>query len=130
MEPKPPSVLVCDYDFPNNSSIPPPPPQQQQQKDESSSTATNTEKSQNKTQASTTNSTTTNELGGKGSCKTIVGLLIIGDEILKGLCSDSNIFNAAIALRSNGLLLSKVVIVPDEQEDIVNEVSFHPRHFS
>jgi FAD synthetase len=119
-EQEPPSLLVCDYylDY-NSSSLQ---HQQRQQKDESS-TGTNTEKSQSKTQPSNTNSTTTNELGGKGSCKTIVGLLIIGDEILKGLCSDSNIYNAANALRSNGLLLSKVVIVPDEQEDIVNEVS-------
>jgi len=119
-EQEPPSLLVCDYYLNNNTTSLQ--HQQQQQKDESS-TGTNTEKSQSKTQASNTNSTTTNELGGKGSCKTIVGLLIIGDEILKGLCSDSNIFNAANALRSNGLLLSKVVIVPDEQEDIVNEVS-------
>ena len=51
-----------------------------------------------------------------------VGLLIIGDEILKGLCDDTNTFAAANALRSNGLLLSRVVVVPDEHDEIVDEV--------
>ena len=52
-----------------------------------------------------------------------VGLLIIGDEILKGLCNDTNTFAAANALRANGLLLSRVVVVPDEHDAIVHEVS-------
>jgi molybdenum cofactor synthesis domain-containing protein len=51
-----------------------------------------------------------------------VGLLIIGDEILKGLCNDTNTFVAANALRHNGLLLNRVVVVPDEHDDIVQEI--------
>lgn len=52
-----------------------------------------------------------------------VGLLVIGNEIMKGLIPDSNIYNAAVALRANPeLILSRVVIVPDNFTQIVSEI--------
>lgn len=52
-----------------------------------------------------------------------VGLLVIGNEIIKGQISDCNTYAAAIALRSSpNLKLSRVVIVADFLDDIVNEI--------
>ena len=51
-----------------------------------------------------------------------VGLIVIGDEILKGMTPDSNIVAAAKALRSNGISLSRVSVVSDDPQDIVNEI--------
>lgn len=51
-----------------------------------------------------------------------VGLIVIGDEILKGMTPDSNIVAAAKALRSNGISLSRVSVVSDDPKDIVNEI--------
>jgi FAD synthetase len=51
-----------------------------------------------------------------------VGLLIIGDEILKGLTADVNTLAAATALRSQGVSLTTVSVVADCQESIVAEV--------
>jgi FAD synthetase len=51
-----------------------------------------------------------------------VGILIIGDEILKGLTLDKNTNAAAKALRKECVKLSKVVIVSDDQEEIVKDI--------
>jgi FAD synthetase len=51
-----------------------------------------------------------------------VGLIVIGDEILKGMTPDSNIVAAAKALRSNGVSLSRVSVVSDDPTDTVNEI--------
>ena len=51
-----------------------------------------------------------------------VGLLIIGDEILKGLTADTNSQAAATALRKRNVLLKRVVVVSDNMEDIVEEI--------
>ena len=52
-----------------------------------------------------------------------VGLLIIGNEIIKGQISDCNTYAAAIALRSSpNLKLSRVVIVADDCDTIVSEI--------
>ena len=50
------------------------------------------------------------------------GLLIIGDEILKGFTSDTNTQVAATALRDNNVVLKYVVVVSDVLEDIVGEI--------
>jgi len=49
-------------------------------------------------------------------------LLVIGDEILKGLTMDTNTNAAAGVLRENNVLLKRVVTVSDDQEDIVKEI--------
>jgi FAD synthetase len=49
-----------------------------------------------------------------------VGLIIIGDEILKGLTPDSNIYVAASALRSHHVPLSRVMVVSDNKDDILS----------
>jgi FAD synthetase len=51
-----------------------------------------------------------------------VGLLIIGNEILKGLTADTNTLTAAKALWNNTVQLNRVVVVSDDQEEIVAEV--------
>jgi FAD synthetase len=51
-----------------------------------------------------------------------VGLLIIGDEILKGQTVDVNTHAAAKAFRKENVLLSRVVVVSDDQEKIVKEI--------
>lgn len=51
-----------------------------------------------------------------------VGLLIIGDEILKGLTADVNTQAAATALRAQSVSLTTVSVVADCQEAIVAEI--------
>jgi FAD synthetase len=51
-----------------------------------------------------------------------VGLLIIGDEILKGFTADTNTQTAAKSLRDNQVLLDQVSVVPDNQDRIVQEL--------
>jgi FAD synthetase len=51
-----------------------------------------------------------------------VGLIVIGDEILKGMTPDSNIVAAAKALRSHNLSLARVSVISDDMRDIVNEI--------
>lgn len=51
-----------------------------------------------------------------------VGLLIIGDEILKGYTADTNTNTAAAALRNHNVVLRRVVVVPDEPADIIREI--------
>ncbi|CAJ1953288.1 unnamed protein product [Cylindrotheca closterium] len=51
-----------------------------------------------------------------------VGILIIGDEILKGLTIDQNTNVAAKALRKECVTLARVVVVSDDQDEIVKEI--------
>jgi FAD synthetase len=51
-----------------------------------------------------------------------VGLLIIGDEILKGITADVNTQAAAMALRAQNVPLTMVSVVSDCQESIVAEI--------
>ena len=51
-----------------------------------------------------------------------VGLLVIGDEILKGYTADINTNTAALALHKENVVLKRVVIVSDTMEDIVEEI--------
>lgn len=50
------------------------------------------------------------------------GLLVIGDEILKGSTADTNTQAAAKAFREKSVLLKRVVVVSDDMDDIVNEI--------
>jgi len=51
-----------------------------------------------------------------------VGLIVIGDELLKGLTPDSNINSAAKALRANNITLTRVSIISDDGDEIVDEI--------
>eukprot|EP00566_Odontella_aurita_P009011 CAMPEP_0113531206 /NCGR_PEP_ID=MMETSP0015_2-20120614/3370_1 /TAXON_ID=2838 /ORGANISM="Odontella" /LENGTH=812 /DNA_ID=CAMNT_0000430021 /DNA_START=39 /DNA_END=2477 /DNA_ORIENTATION=- /assembly_acc=CAM_ASM_000160 len=51
-----------------------------------------------------------------------VGLIIIGDEILKGLTSDTNTKKAAMALHEHNVPLARVVVVSDDLDEIVQEI--------
>lgn len=50
------------------------------------------------------------------------GLLVIGDEILKGSTADTNTQSAAKALREHSVHLKRVVVVSDDQDSIVQEI--------
>jgi len=52
-----------------------------------------------------------------------VGILIIGGEILKGAKTDTNSQIAAKVLRENCVLLKRVVMVSDSQDEIMKEIS-------
>jgi len=51
-----------------------------------------------------------------------VGLLIIGDEILKGYIADANSQAAALAFGTEGVALQRIVVVSDDLEEIVQEI--------
>ena len=51
-----------------------------------------------------------------------VGLVIIGDEILKGLTPDINTHAAALALREQNVPLVRTVVVSDDMDEIVSEI--------
>ena len=52
-----------------------------------------------------------------------VGLLIIGDEILKGYTPDTNSKEAAIALGRENVGLKRIVVVSDDMDEISDEIS-------
>ena len=64
----------------------------------------------------------TTSLDDCGPKQKTVGILIIGDEILKGLTVDQNTNAAAKALRKECVKLRKVVVVSDDQEEIVKDI--------
>ena len=51
-----------------------------------------------------------------------VALIVIGDELLKGLTSDANVLSASRALRSYNVSLSRVSIISDDSQIIVDEI--------
>jgi len=52
----------------------------------------------------------------------VVGLIVIGDEILKGLTADTNTFAAAVSLRQHNVPLARVSVVSDDGDEIATEV--------
>ncbi len=49
--------------------------------------------------------------------------IVVGNEILSGKVSEANVYELARVLRSSGVLLSRVVIIPDDVEIIAREVA-------
>jgi molybdenum cofactor synthesis domain-containing protein len=49
--------------------------------------------------------------------------IVVGNEILSGKVSEANVYPLARVLRSSGVLLSRVVIIPDDVETIAREVA-------
>src|SRR5690348_7940850 len=56
-------------------------------------------------------------------------LVVIGNEILSGKVQDSNAYYAARELRSAGVELKRIAVVPDELDAIANEVAHCARNF-
>jgi FAD synthetase len=63
----------------------------------------------------------TDDYNNYGPTKT-VGILVVGDEILKGMTTDTNTKTAAKALRKESLKLSRVVVVSDDVHEIATEI--------
>jgi len=72
--------------------------------------------------ASASDSEAASTSSSNGGFPPLVGLLIIGDEILKGQTDDCNIRECAAALRQNGVPLERVSVVPDDLDVIVAEI--------
>jgi molybdenum cofactor synthesis domain-containing protein len=51
------------------------------------------------------------------------GMVVVGNEILSGKVHDTNSYFAARELRNIGVALKRIVVVPDELQPIVDEVS-------
>lgn len=51
-----------------------------------------------------------------------VGLVVVGDEILKGQTADINTLAAAVACRENNVPLARVSIVSDDLDEIADEI--------
>jgi FAD synthetase len=90
-----------------------------------------TSSQQNRADSPCTSVKTSDVEGGEASCNSYMGdtitqktagLLIIGDEILKGFASDTNSQVAATALRENNVVLKYVVVVSDAKQDIIEEI--------
>ncbi|KAM6435705.1 FAD synthase isoform 1-T4 [Liasis olivaceus] len=58
------------------------------------------------------------------------GIIIIGDEILKGYTQDTNSFFMARKLRSLGVKVAKISVVPDEVDAIATEVTSFASRFT
>jgi molybdenum cofactor synthesis domain-containing protein len=56
-------------------------------------------------------------------------LVVIGNEILSGKVQDSNAYFTARELRSLGVELKRIAVVPDELTAIAEEVAYCSRHF-
>lgn len=54
--------------------------------------------------------------------KSTAGIIIIGDEILKGQTQDTNTHFLAQNLKERGIKLQRVVVIPDEIDLIAKEV--------
>jgi len=64
----------------------------------------------------------TEELNDYGGEAKTVGMIVVGDEILKGMTTDTNTQTAARALRKECLQLSRVVVVSDDVHEITKEI--------
>uniref|UniRef100_A0A6T6V2U5 MoaB/Mog domain-containing protein n=1 Tax=Amorphochlora amoebiformis TaxID=1561963 RepID=A0A6T6V2U5_9EUKA len=51
-----------------------------------------------------------------------VGLVVVGDEILKGRTSDTNTGYAMAKFKESGLKVKRVAVVADQEDDIVEEL--------
>ncbi|XP_054834045.1 FAD synthase [Eublepharis macularius] len=58
------------------------------------------------------------------------GIIVIGDEILKGYIQDTNSFFMCKKLRSLGVKVAKISVVPDEVDAIATEISSFSRKFT
>jgi FAD synthetase len=64
-----------------------------------------------------------------GPANKTAGIIIIGNEILSGKVQDSNSYFLASELRSLGVSLLRISVIPDEIETIGNEACLFSRNF-
>ncbi|NXG23048.1 FLAD1 synthase, partial [Grallaria varia] len=67
---------------------------------------------------------------GSGSTASTAGIIVIGDEILKGHTQDTNSFFMCRRLRALGARVARISVVPDEVEAIAAEVAAFASRFT
>uniref|UniRef100_A0A8C8VGG8 FAD synthase n=1 Tax=Pelusios castaneus TaxID=367368 RepID=A0A8C8VGG8_9SAUR len=65
-----------------------------------------------------------------GSGTVTAGIIIIGDEILKGLTQDTNSFFMCKKLRSLGVKVARISVIPDDVDTIAMEISSFAAKFN
>lgn len=68
--------------------------------------------------------------GHDGHGAVTAGIIIIGDEILKGLVQDTNSFFMCRKLRSLGVKVAKISVIPDDVDAIAVEISSFAARFT
>lgn len=119
-----PAYLLRDYDMERAGRISMKQPKKKLQHtlSESSSTATLSQKDPGSRRNSLNEGEVESDSESSSPAQKTVGLVVVGDEILKGQTADINTLAAAVALRENNVPLARVSIVSDDLDEIADEI--------
>lgn len=119
-----PAYLLRDYDMERAGRISTKQPKKKLQHtlSESSSTATLSQKDAGSRRNSLNEGDAESDSESSSPAQKTVGLVVVGDEILKGQTADINTLAAAVALRENNVPLARVSIVSDDLDEIADEI--------
>jgi len=119
-----PAYLLRDYDMERAGRIATKHPKKKIQHtlSESSSTATLSQKDPGSRRNSLNDGEAESDSESSSPAQKTVGLVVVGDEILKGQTADVNSYAAAFALRENNVPLARVSIVSDDLDEIADEI--------
>ena len=119
-----PAYLLRDYDMERAGRITAKPPKKKMQHtlSESSSTATLSQKDPGSRRNSLNDGAAESDSESLSPAQKTVGLVVVGDEILKGQTADVNSYAAARYLRENNVPLARVSIISDDLDEIADEI--------
>ena len=119
-----PAYLLRDYDMERAGRFGTKQPKKKLQHtlSESSSTATLSQKDPGSRRNSLNEGEAESDSESSLPAQKTVGLVVVGDEILKGQTADINTLAAAVALRENNVPLARVSIVSDDLDEIADEI--------
>ena len=119
-----PAYLLRDYDMERSGRISTKQPKKKLQHtlSESSSTATLSQNDPGSRRNSLNEGEAESDSESSSPAQKTVGLVVVGDEILKGQTADINTLAAAVALRENNVPLARVSIVSDDLDEIADEI--------